>query len=125
MSLDFNVTRIPNHEKVTTEIRDGRECWHWLTESLVFHCLGNDMQEITEKNLDEFMIRMRIRERVFGCSPLTREQVASHIGLSTNVSNKTRSQFLKKIGEILALEAMREVQNERNASARPAEPVKG
>jgi hypothetical protein len=76
-----------------------------LIDLTMFVLLG----EITEKNAEEFAIRLSVVQEVYGAfihndkgdRIITTAEVFDHIGLSTNVSNKTRGQFMTTIKESL------------------------
>jgi hypothetical protein len=114
MSLNWDVTEIRNQEVVTTLItEDGTRKWHPVTEALVWACMAVDIGRITEKNWQEFYTRVNMYESILGpflnrYNKETKEhkevaftplEVYSHIGLRTNVSDKTTAQFLKKLHE--------------------------
>jgi hypothetical protein len=109
MPLTWNVRKIKNYEEVTTD-PDNPKKWHPLTEAFVWYSYVIGMHEITEKNYEEFFTRIFIEERTIGtirlrpqegAEPLpvytTLEEVKSHIGMHTNVSKKTLTQFWKGI----------------------------
>ena len=110
MALTWNVSKVENHEVVTTDPNDPNK-WHPLTEALIWATMFIGMYEITKKNHEEFYARVFVQERVGGTYrmslqkdgvrpvPLytTLEEVKSHIGLYTNVSMKTLAQFWKGI----------------------------
>jgi hypothetical protein len=48
---------------------------------------------------------------------ITREDIAKHIGLSTNVSSRTRKQFVAKMAKALEREAADKVRYETQESA--------
>lgn len=115
MALKWDVTKIENHEEVTTvQDADGNDIWNPVTETLVWLAMFTDIGwEITEENAPEFYARIYVYERLNGAllrsrdeetgkvsdRPITPEDVRSHIGLSVNVSAVSRSKFLKKQGE--------------------------
>ena len=85
-----------------------------VTELLIWQCMGVDLNGITKKNIDEWMFRLfcleitRNRNTNFMVSDfhetkgwqqrrLCKQDLIDHIGLSTNVSTKTRLKFWKKL----------------------------
>jgi len=108
MSLDYNFTKIKDRDLSDA----GRAC----LDSLVWATMFLGMDEITDRNKDEFYIRLRIHERMFG--PLRRkeeeeifstyEEVCRNVGLSTNASTFTNLQFntrvMKRLREECALQ---------------------
>lgn len=95
MSLDWSIAKVKDREQLTKEPADIR-----TTESLVWLCRALDMNGITEKNLEEFVRRLRIWEHVHGGGPIPREAVERRIGLSTNVSQLPFRQWEKKMKDV-------------------------
>lgn len=116
MSLNWNLSKIANTESVCwRKDSSGEETMRGITHTLIFATIAVDLGEITAKNVDEWLFRMQCIARVYndeGWANITREQLTDHIGLSTNVSNRTRKQFMGKMGTALereAADAMRRV----------------
>lgn len=114
MSLDFRLEKIANYEDLCwVEIpqengEDPKYRINPVTDALIWTTLIVGVPKITEKNVDEFHRRVRMFEHVCGpvltknCgtpSPLTREQIEQHIGLSTNADTCTVTQFNKKVAK--------------------------
>jgi hypothetical protein len=59
-----------------------------------------DLGEITDKNYGEFYARCKVYGLVSGDFTITLEDVTRRIGLSTNVSNRTSLQFLKRMEQL-------------------------
>ena len=121
MSLDFNFAGIDGYKELcwteTGELgEDGKPLLRVsaVTDVLVWATMGIDMGEITQKNYVEFATRLLMWQGVMG--PMLQEPVEGesgevtwanrvvgiddvrrHIGLSTNVSTKTRTQFMKRM----------------------------
>jgi len=78
-----------------------------VTNALIWGCMMIEMGRITEKNYAEFWLRLsmddgvsgsgRIYEGKGGYRSVTLEEVRQHIGLSTNVSTGTKTQFYNKL----------------------------
>jgi hypothetical protein len=123
MSLNWNLGKIPNNETV---------CWNAdemnpITKGLIFQTMAVDLGEITEKNIPEWMFRMAVASKVAG-QPMTKcvddgnggtklegfdfteEDIRQHIGLSTNVCNKSRASFMKKVMQMLERDVTRSLQ---------------
>lgn len=115
MALNWDVSKIANHERVTTSpIRcEGRLQWHPATESLVWLSLHCGFSSITEKNAAEVADRVRIWQHYFGAQysnqrgelKLSLEDIHDHIGLSTNASTLTTREFWDKVRRIMEREA--------------------
>lgn len=108
MALTWNVTKILGHETVTTLrdtdgdpiIVDGSEQWHPVTQTLVFALMGIGVREITEQNVDEVWRRIALAQalgQVITRDPITPADVVRHIGLSTNVSTFTATEFNRRM----------------------------
>jgi hypothetical protein len=107
MSLDFSLTKAMDRKgKTFFDHPDDSEKWHPVTEAMVWRLMAIDIGEITEKNVSEVWFRVRMYELLSGTYAiawnepattvqLTREDVENHIGLSTNVSTKSRGAWLK------------------------------
>lgn len=114
MAVTWDVTGVKNYDVLTTMIMsDGRREWHPITQALVWATIHVGINEITAKNWREFYARLHIWER--SLSPLmyyadnknhymTPVEVYMHIGLRTNASNKTRSQFMTTVFDIIERE---------------------
>lgn len=112
MSLDFSVAKIEDYANRTTAPHlgyGGKEQWHPVTNVLVWSSIPCGFYCITTKNVDEVWHRLSMWQAVQGAllhGPdgdiyLTREDVVMHIGLSTNASSKTRSEFNKTLERAL------------------------
>jgi hypothetical protein len=114
MSLDFRLGKIADYKELCYEFlpNDGLKMKP-VTEALIWSMLSTEMKEITEDNIDEVLFRSRCISVVSG-PPMhtydgekiiprefTREEVEAHVGLSTNVTQRTRKQFLKTCSERL------------------------
>ena len=129
MSLNFDLRKIP--ESVRTDPRDPTKM-NPVTEAIIWSSLSIDMGSITEKNIDEWMIRLALSDKLFGTMlhknreprPITREEIAAHVGLTTNVSTRTRSNFVKRVTESFFKDAEYYLRRAKEESATPAaEPV--
>lgn len=90
----------------------------WVTVTLILRTMNIGMNEITQKNRDEFAQRLYIYERIAGASlhnpdwtprPLTWADVNRHVGLVTNASTMSRRQFEKHMIDIVDVETRREI----------------
>lgn len=116
MALHWNVTKCADAEALTKKPEWG------ITEALIWMTMAVDLGDITEKNLDEWMVRLRVVEKTTGPIlrdgngkdlKVTREMVERRIGLKTNVINKTRAFWAKKTARMLFEDAEREVRREK------------
>jgi hypothetical protein len=113
MSLNWNLSKIANTETTCwRKDSSGEEVMRGITHTLIFATMAVDLGEISAKNVDEWLVRLQCIGRVYadeGWSSITRQNLTDHIGLNTNVSNKTRKQFLAKMGKALERECVSEV----------------
>lgn len=122
MALTFDVTEIENYkenfpDRVVTEEEAASDdpnsfgksdppgtYWNPYTEHLVWACLRVGLGEISKENLDEWVRRYETSYSNDGEKPpLNREQIASHIGLRTNISNVTKRSWNAKEKRLASL----------------------
>ena len=117
MALHFNFTKVKNNETVCLtpegEIRVRTDALIWLTMAI-------DLGGITPKNVDEFIVRLRMYEMVAGPTNISAEAVRAHVGLSTNVSDTTDAQFAKKLSKLMRERAVRGIRTEDADAAKAA-----
>lgn len=97
MSLNWDISKVENYKELTENGLNS------VTNALIWGTMAIGMREITSKNWERFYKRLHILERVKGAflvsggNPvyLTKDDVKRHIGLTTNVSNETDTQFYK------------------------------
>lgn len=83
------------------------EAWEALDpsiqEALIFHTVSTGITEVTEKTVREFYNRLSLHERVFGPlagwdeMEITPDHARVAIGLSSNASPMTKTQFLARL----------------------------
>lgn len=102
MSLNWNLSKIKNYKTVCRTTDGGlwdlklrRSELHPVTYRLIWGTMAVGIPTITEKNADKFFSRFRIWTKMFDEPEISRDDVRAHIGLETNVSTKTDSEFLK------------------------------
>ena len=145
MPLHWNLTKIADHEKVCYDDRDGKKYMNPVTETLIYHTMTVGINQITEKNVEEFFLREEAVATVLGaplvkssdlCSSdgtvleegrgpfenvkITLAEIRQHIGLHTNASNMTLAAFKKHMGEVLwrnVLDQLRYQKNKERAEA--------
>jgi hypothetical protein len=91
------------------DVDDGEEIevariWHPVTEVIIWRCMAVGLGEITEENVEEFYLRSKIVDTLFGealimhgeKASLSLEQLRQHIGLTTNVGNEKYNPWLKR-----------------------------
>ena len=121
MSLNWDISKVKNKDDVCYERKtiDGVEDDYLstVTEQLIWSTMIVDLPGITEANAAEVWERINMYEMC--CGPMrynydtetkkrtpvyfTKKDILNHVGLSTNVSSKTRKQFLTKLG-VFAIE---------------------
>ena len=97
---------------------------HPVTYVLVMCTMSVGMGEITRKNWKEFYTRIYIAEQVWSQlltdsngTPrlITPDEILSHIGLRTNVSEETRAAFHGRVMRSLREEAVRKINASKGA----------
>lgn len=123
MSLNWNFSRIDNHESVCFEA-DGT--MRTQTYMLVMATMALDIGDITTKNADEFWRRLNLWQHSIehfmstkeGPVYFTKGDVYQHVGLRTNVSNVSATQWNRRFKDKLfqhAVERAREAERELEA----------
>lgn len=106
MALNWDLRDIESHDAVCfVTDSDGDRVLSPITHTLIWATIGVGIGRITERNASEFFARYRLTERISGpflidgegnSRTVTPQEVYAHIGLTTNVSDETRQQFLKR-----------------------------
>jgi hypothetical protein len=124
MALHWDLGKIENRLEVCYyTIEANGEAAQYMkarTESLLFLTMLIGMNEITESNWREFYIRLNMYEQAIGAffrkdgkaAYYTPLMVQQHIGLGTNASKLTKTQFEKKLLLRLREEAERNLDRE-------------
>lgn len=94
MALTTNISNCVNWEELNTDAN------YPMTERIYFVTLVTDLGEITEANYGEFYARVKVYETIVGDDLITLADVKRRIGLTTNVSNRTSKQFIKRMAEL-------------------------
>jgi hypothetical protein len=94
MALHTNISNCTNWEELNTDAN------YPMTERIYFVTLVTDLGEITDTNYGEFYARTKVYGLITGDNSITLEDVKRRIGLTTNVSNRTTSQFLKRMSDL-------------------------
>lgn len=105
MSLNWNIEKIADYESVCfIETEEGKRLAP-LTEALIFLTVGVGLGEITKANASEFYTRVTTLDKLGGPMltgrggkphAITLEEIEAHIGLYTNVANKSRPKWLRE-----------------------------
>ena len=90
-----------------------KKCMNPITDLLISLTMSLDLGEIKEKNIEEWQFRIWVTEQLQGSpilvsrwnaeqgiwedSQITVSDLRNHIGLSTNVADKTRNQWITKV----------------------------
>jgi len=99
----------------------GEEYLHPVTDALIWATMTIGLNEITEKNIDEWASRLALAYSVNWISPmtvyngtdwearpLTRADLDRHIGLSTNATYESSTAWRKRVVEQMTSEGLRE-----------------
>lgn len=111
MSLRFDVSKVADHENLCwTKDQWGHEVAALVTQALAMFSVRIGMNQITPANAEEFAERVAAVEAQDGVfitdfdeetgwfpRPITVEDVRAHIGLHTNASGMTKTQFRKSL----------------------------
>ena len=122
MSLNWTLDKIADWETVcymeapcdipSQFVAKGDRMLNPVTNALIWATMAVDLPGITRENAAEFFARLRFTERLDGpmliraevdgkrpegyAAFLTPEEVVAHIGLTANVTAKSRAQWLKR-----------------------------
>ena len=113
MALSWDITAIENHKELcwvdSKEV--GKHELNPITDCLIWATMFIGMREITEKTLDEFVMRLIEWEKVVGgflqdtstgkYTMPSYVDVEFHIGLKTNVTEFTKRQWKSKLARML------------------------
>lgn len=94
MALHTNISNCVNYEELNSDAN------YPMTHNIYFVTLVTDLGEITESNYGEFYARVRVYAQITGDFSITLADIKRRIGLTTNVSNRTTAQFLKRMTEL-------------------------
>ena len=107
MALHWSIERVKDWQQLAEDDEQRK-----ITEAVVWAALVYDLSGVTEKNIDEWLFRQEFARRVDVFYPITRPRSQDHkrdlftraelarrIGLSTNVTNTSRTAFQKKLIE--------------------------
>lgn len=124
MSLNYDLTKIKDFKALyICEENEQEECQlNPTTERLIFLSMEVDLGEISEKNVDEWLVRLEMMRMVGWAprTPITRADIERHIGLRTNVASKTRAGYKTKLAKHIEREAVEKVEKAKKADARAA-----
>lgn len=130
MAVTFDVTKIPNYAENFPDVGPKDDpSWNPITSALTMVMLV--LGPLTEKNFDEFCMRLDIFQEINGALLskhgedgkgedvyVTREQVRLHLGIRTNHSPVSNSQFGKSIMGALQRRAKRKLEREKEAEGK-------
>jgi hypothetical protein len=90
-----------------------KKCMNPITDTLISHTMSFDLGSIKESNIEEWQFRIWVTEQLQGSpilvsrwnaeqgicedSQITVSDLRNHIGLFTNVADKTRNQWITKV----------------------------
>ena len=109
MPLNWDISRVADYKKLYgKKDANGNKYLKTMPERIIMLTMAVGIREISDKNWEKFYNRVHLLERIHGCSYyktvrgkhvpmyITREDVQRMIGLHTNSSTMTRSEFLKR-----------------------------
>ena len=116
LNYDYRKVKTTTWEPDGTFDKDGEPMGKMpdVLNSLIWITMSIGMNSITEKNWEDFYTRMKLlgvdrnllRRDEDGnyTIPISAQDVRDHIGLHTNASSKTKTQFLKQAYEVASRE---------------------
>lgn len=167
MSLNWNVERVKDHDSVCWIKRDQGKEMNPVTKALIYATMAVELGAITEKNKNEFFIRLDAWQKAYGpflhctddesrCTDattamqraleyapneveaevlrkaiaklaeprgkdylITYDEVCAHVGMSTNVGDKSRTFFTRKLGAAITEERERSLNYALRDKAKP------
>jgi hypothetical protein len=102
MALQFDYTKVANVDKFTDEQHENASQLAWTMSAI-------DLKEITEKNLDEVLFRIKflkeINVKLFEIDfDTVKKFITAHINYKTNVRDESRHRFIVRWAKVKALE---------------------
>ena len=112
MALHWDLGKIKDYKTVCWINEGADKTLNHVTECLIWATMIVDLSSITEKNVEEWMWRiyfltqLRKIDLVYDSvtkdyRTFTEEEIQAHIGLGTNASTLTRTQFVKRWVDVL------------------------
>lgn len=106
MSLDYSLSDIKDWGVIcldkTGELKP-------ITKQIIHLSLVVCLGSITEKNVSEWMFRLRFLRAIDRAVIVSYIELGAHIGLRTNMTNDTRTVWLKKVWKSLERDVDQEV----------------
>ena len=107
MSLNFDFSKVPLYEAVTTDPADPTK-WHPVADALVWLSLHCGYAEITLKNVDKVIDRIMAYQVVLGAYLRRRSgeiyimpvDIRRFVGMRTNATRLTDAQWHRRLGRI-------------------------
>lgn len=107
MALHYDHTAVPEEHR--TYVYDGETHMHPTLYALTFYTIPIGLPKIDDDNIDEWLARLAIYERLFDClrtrnvdgksvdAPIEYADLLRYKGISTNANKLTRQQFMKNV----------------------------
>jgi len=112
MALHWDLGKIKDYKELCFAKEDDTKYLSPITEGLIWATMLVDLSSITEKNFSEWMWRIHFLKQLNKIDLLyeektyrtfTKDEVKAHIGLGTNASTLTRTQFVNKWVRVLKM----------------------
>jgi hypothetical protein len=107
MPLNWDLAKVENWNDLFTTEENGNRRMIFKNERIVMHTMAIGVRSITEKNWEKFYGRVQMWERIKGAGYYTHEghqpiyttqdDVKRMIGLETNASEFSKTEFLKRL----------------------------
>ena len=101
MALQFNYTKVAGFDKFTDEQHENASQLAWIMMTI-------KLSEITEKNLDEVLFRIKFLEEInvkllnINDFDSVKKFITNHINYQTNVGNYSRNNFITHWAKVKA-----------------------
>ena len=108
MALTYDLRNVKNFDGIWDE----NDVMRWDHKDVIFETMQVGINEITEENKEEFLLRHRLVCQCHGNDPyITKEAVDNLVGLGTNAKSLTRAKFKadlkRRIGNVVDSEFYR------------------
>ena len=121
MPLTWSTANVANRQEVDTDPHDEKS-WHPVCFGIVMLSMNCGYNAITEKNWEEVAQRIAVWQHIFGAYLGTRDDevyitvqdVRRYIGLTTNASTMTKTQFNKRVAQWMMEEAPNHIRKQFN-----------
>jgi hypothetical protein len=106
MSLNWDARNVTKEGRAALEKRHGEKLAGQIVAYFCWVLMSVDIGEVTDKNVDEILFRDRVAFKIIGGTALQNytpdaADVRALIGYTSNVSTRSRRQFMSKMARVL------------------------